>query len=238
MKVLIAFLIATIVFLGLKIIRMVLKRLLNRYSGLNFIDNLLLALELIIWLAFIFWTTNFLFSEKFFYRNLVYVIILIVVAFLSWFMLRDIFAGIIFRVRHNLKTGSYIKAGDFSGQIKSQALSYLKIKTNDNQLLRVPYSILIHKAITEMTYPEDLEAHLIHLHVDISVGKVSAAESFIRSSVMNSPWSSLKEEPAIKFLKETENGYFFDIKLLSVTMKQMKYIQMALEEIPSLHVIV
>jgi len=237
MKILIAFLIATLVFLGLKVIRIGLKSLLNRHSGLYFINNILVALELVIWFVFIFWTTSFLFSEKFFYKYLVYIIMFIIAAFFSWFMFRDIFAGIIFRIRHNLKTGSYIKAGDFSGQIKSQKMSYIKIKTIDNQLLRVPYSKVIHEAITEMTYPEDLEAHLIHLHVDSSVGKVSTAESFIRSSVMNSPWSNFKEEPAIKFLKENENGYLFDIKLIAVTTKQMKYIQMALEEIPSIHVV-
>jgi len=237
MKIIIAFLVAVVFFLALKALRVGLKRLLNRYSGLNFMENLMMATEIILWFVYIFWTTYYLFSVKFFYTYLVYALILIVTGFLAWFLLRDIFAGIIFRVKHNLKTGSYVRAGDFSGQIKSQKLTYLKIITDDCQLLRIPYSRIIQEVITELAYPGALEEHILRLRVDSSLGRTTAAESYIRTAILNTPWSNLKEEPTIKLLKENENGYFFEITLLSINMKQMKFVEMALEEIPSLHVI-
>ena len=237
MKILITIIIAVLLFSAFKIIRMGLKLLLNRYSGLSFIHNFMVAVEIAFWSAFLFWAIYFLFSEKFFYSYLIYALILISAAFLAWFLMRDIFAGIIFRLSHNLKNGSHIRAGDFSGQIKSQHLNYLKILTNDSQLLRIPYSRIIHEVITELAYTGSSDEHIIQIQVNSSIGKPGAAESLIMNAVMNTPWSNIKAEPAIRFLKENEKGYFFEIMILSASREKIKNIKMALEEIPSLHVI-
>jgi len=237
MKILITFIIAVLLLLAFKIIRVGLKLLLNRYSGLIFLNNFMIAVEIAIWSAFLFWAIYLLFNEKFFYSYLVYALILISAAFLAWFLLRDIFAGIIFRLSYNLKNGSYIRAGNFSGQIKSQHLNYLQILTSDSQLLRIPYTRIVHEAISELAYPDSPDEHIIQIQVDSSIGKPGAAESLIMNAVMNTPWSNIKAEPTIKFLKENERGYFFEIMILSASREKMQYIKLALEEIPSLHVI-
>ncbi len=236
MKIIIAFLVASLVFLVLKTFSLGVKLLTNRFSRLNFILNLMVAIEFIVWLGFIFWALDFLLQRKFYYQYLVYALILIVTGFVTWFLLRDIFSGIIFRVKHNLKNNSFIRSGDISGQIISQKITYMEIKTDDGQLLRIPYSRIIHEVISELAYTGALEEHIFQLQVDSSFDKTNA-ESLIRTTVLNTPWSNLKEEPSIKFLKENEKGYVFEIRLFSINMKQMKFIEKALEENPSLQVI-
>jgi len=108
---------------------------------------------------------------------------------------------------------------------------------NDGQIKRVPYSGIMHGIITELAYPGALEEHTIHVRIDLSHGSSNAAESLIRNIVINSAWSNLKEEPSIKFIKENLTGYFFDITLLSVNKKQIKFIEMSFNGIPSLHVV-
>jgi small-conductance mechanosensitive channel len=237
MKIIIELIVAASIFLLLKVIRLLLKRLLSRYAGFRFTDNLITASELIVWLAYIFWATNFLFSKKFFYTNLVYAMILIIAGFIAWFLLRDIFAGIIFRFKHNLRADSFIRAGDFSGRIKSQHLTYLTMLTEKGQLIRVPYSRIVHEVITELAYPGTLEEHILQIRVDLSAGNTSTAESMIRMGVLNAPWSNMKEEPSIKFLKENDDGYFFEISLLSVSKKHIEFIEKALKEMKSIHVV-
>jgi small-conductance mechanosensitive channel len=173
---------------------------------------------------------------KFYYQYLMYALILIILVFVSWFLIRDIFAGIIFRIKHNLRNGSFIKAGEFSGQIKSQQVTCLKIITDDNRLLRVPYSRLVNAVISEASGRGTVEEHLIHVKIDASIGKTNA-ETFIRNALLSNPWNNLKEEPAVRYQKENENGYFYDITLLSKNLKHIKNIEMALEEIPSIHII-
>jgi len=237
MKIIIAFLVAVLFFLAFKVISVGLKSLLNRYSRFYWLGNLILASELIVWIVYIFWVTDFLFHGKFYYTYLIYTIILIVCGFIAWFLLRDIFAGMIFRIKHDLKTGSYIRTGDFSGQIKTQQLTYIKIMVGDGQLLRIPYSRIINDVITEMPYPGSLEQHIVQIQVDSTSGKTNIAELLIRSAILNTPWSNLKEEPSIRFLGENDQGYIFEITFLSANTKQIRYIEMALEENPSIHVI-
>ena len=236
MKIIIVFIVAALFFLALKVIRLGLRRLLNRYSRFIFLDKIIITLEFIIWLAYVFWTTNYLFRDKFFYSYLIFAFILITTGFIAWFLLKDIFAGIIFRIKYNIKNESHIKIGNNSGQMNSQHLTHLKIRTDDDQILRIPYSGIINEVITELAYKGPLEEHIIRVRLDSS-SDISDSELFIRSAVMNTPWSNLNEEPLINSIASTEHGYIFEVTFPSKNVKQIKYLEKALEKVPSIHVI-
>jgi len=236
MKIIIAFIIAALIYLVLKVIKLVLKKLINQNSALYFMNNIMLAVVSILWLGYAFWTLSFLFQEKIYYQYLVFTLILIIVALLTWYLIRDIVAGIIFRVKHNLRTGSYFRIGEFSGQIKNQHLTHLIILMEDGQPIRIPYSKIIDKSINELINSGVPEEQILHLQADSSLGRTNA-ESLIRSVVLNTAWSNPKDEPVIRFLKETEKGLYFEITHLSRNLKQMKFIEMGLDETPKLHII-
>jgi hypothetical protein len=236
MKIIIVILAALLVYFGIRIVRLGLKYLLNRYHRLDFLGNIMIVAEFLIWLIFVFQSTNFLFREMFYYQYLVISLILIFVGFLTWFFIRDIFAGFIFRIRYSLKTGAYISAGNISGQIKSQRLASIKLITNDGLILNIPYTRIINEVITEKGFRGTPEEHMLQLQADLSLGRINA-EELIRIALLSSPWSNLKEEPIIRFVKENEKGYFFQIKLFSVKMKYIKLIETALDKVPSLQVV-
>lgn len=236
MKIIIAFLAALLVFLVIKAIRFLLKRLFYRFPGLDFLTNVMVAVEFLVWIAYVFWVTYYLFREKFFYHYLFYALILIVGGLLAWFLLRDIFAGIVFKVKYNLKTGTHIRAGAYSGNIKSQHLTHLKIRTDDGQLIRIPFSRINHEVVTELSHPEALQEHKLRLQVDSSISKTQA-ENLIRTTLLNTAWSNQKEEPSIKFLQENEKGYVIEVMLFSLSPRHVKYIEMALKEVPYIQVI-
>jgi hypothetical protein len=236
MKVLIAFLIAVLLIMLLKLVRLGLKRLQNLYSGNKSLDNILVIMEFLIWLGFTFWLIFFIFRNKFYYSFLVYALILIIAIFVSWFILKDIFAGIILRIKHNLSDGSYIKAGNYSGQIKSQRLTYMKIITADNRLLRIPYTNLVNEVIFETAVRGPAEEYILNIKIDISGGR-SEAENLIRSALLNSPWSNVSEDPGLKFQKQDETGYFYEITFLSKNLKEIKNIEKSLGQVPSIKVL-
>lgn len=237
MKIIIVTLIAALILVTVRILKIGLKRLSYHYTRFRLSDNILVLSEMSIWLAFFFWAVHFLFNDKTFYPYLIIALLFIVVVFTSWFILKDLFAGVFFRLKHNLKSGAFIKTGSISGQIKSQNLTHLKIINSDGQTLRVPYFEVINKIIAEQDYPGTLEEHILHLIVKTSYGNISKVENLIRNAILNSPWSSFKEEPSIKFIKEDDQGYRFEITLLSINMKHMKNIEMAIGEIPGFHIV-
>ncbi len=229
---------ATVLFLlVLSLLRLGIKQLAIRHPGLKFSENLMAGFELSLWLAYIILAADFLFHGKFYYNFLVYALIIVITGFLAWFLLKDIIAGVIFRGKHNLKYFSYLRAGDYSGQLQSHHFTFMKIITGDGQIIRIPYSKVIHEVITELTYPGEFEEHVLNILVDLSVGKSIDAESLIRTVILNSPWSNLNEEPSIKFLKESGNGYYYETTLFSINQMQMKNIEVSLKEIPAIHVL-
>ncbi|HNS17892.1 MAG TPA: mechanosensitive ion channel [Bacteroidales bacterium] len=232
MKFIIALLIALLIFLALKLIGFLLKYLSYRFARMGFLHHLRVVLGFIAWLFFIFWAMDYLFRNEFFFPYLLSVLILLVVGFLGWYLLRDLFAGIVFRVKYSLKKGTHIRAGEISGIIQSQHLTCLKIITDDGQMLRVPYSRINHEMIIERVQPGVLKGTVVHLLVDSSLSKYQV-ETLIHDTILNLPWSSLKEEPAIRFLQENEKEHRVVVTFYTLSAKHARLIEAALVEIPS-----
>ena len=232
MKIIIVLIAGLLSYTVIKVVRLGLKQLLNRNSALFYLNKLLLITEFIIWMVYIFWASAYLFREKFFYMYLILALMLVFTGFLSWFLMRDVFAGMIFRISHNLKNGVFISAGDIKGQIRAQNLTYLKLMDEKGNLVNIPYSRLISQVVTELTQTGVSGEQVVTLKIDKSRG-ISDSEIIIRDTLLNNPWSNLKEEPKIKFIEEVENAYLFEITLLSVNATTMKFIKMGLAEIDS-----
>lgn len=236
MKFIIASIIALFVFLLTRIIRLGHKRQAALYSGWNFKINFLAAFELIIWSAYVFWSTNYLFSQEFYFHSLVYGFIFILVGFLAWFLIRDMIAGIVFKLLYNLKPGIHIKVGDYSGTIKSEHATFIIIRTDDGQLLRIPFSKINNEVILEGTHSKSNKEYLLRLHIDASFDK-KEAELYINEIIQNSPWSNLKEEPVIKFIEEDESGTVYEIMLFSMNPKRIHNLVSTFIKSPSVKVV-
>ena len=230
------FLTALLILVLIAGLRLGTRRLSRFYPRWKFKNSWLVFFEFIVWMGFIFWSIRYLFSEKFYFHYLVFGIIFVVFAFFSWFLFSDILAGIVFKIKHNLKTGSHISAGGFTGKITSQRLTYLKLKTEEGSVLRIPYSKINHAVISEMTHTEALKEHAIQLEISTETSK-SDAETLIREAILNTPWSNITEEPSIKHLSENDKNHTFEIMLFTTNLKHMKFIEMALEKIPKARVI-
>jgi len=236
MQFVVVLLLGFLIFLFMKGVRLGLRRLASLYPGWNFSFNFLTTIEFIIWIVYIFWATNHLFREKFFFSYLIYSIFIITFGLLTWFLFADVIAGVVFKAKYNLRPGMNIKTVGFSGIIKSQNITHIKLRTDEGQVVRIPYSRINHLVISEMIHAESMAEHTIHIQVQPDLSK-SKAEILIRDIIINSPWSNLKEEPTIKFTKETDKGYIVDVLLFSTSLKHMKFIEIALDENPSLKVI-
>lgn len=236
MRIAIAIIVALTVFLALKVISIGIKKLAHRYPDWLYIIKFYPAFELFSWFVYILWSMDYLFRDKFFYEYLVIAFIFILSGFTAWYVFNDIIAGIVFKVKHNLKAGTQIRTANYTGSIKSHHLTYLQIRTDDGQLIRIPYSRINQEVISEVSHAELSEENIIRLQIGLSLSKADA-ETLIHETIMNSPWSNLKETPSIKLIEENETGYIFEIVLFSMNLKHINFIEQALKENPSLKVV-
>lgn len=231
----IVIIIGILIFLGIRILRLGLKYLINRYPRLKILGRIIILVEFLIWITFIFQSGNFLFHGKFFYRYLIYSLMLILLIFFTWFFLLDIFAGLLFRIRYSLGPGTFIQTGNISGQIKSFSPTSVILLTNEGLIQSIPYSKIINEVITEEGSYGLSKENIFQVQADLSLGRAKS-EELIRTSLLNAPWSNSKEEPLIRFIKGNEKGYLYEVTLFAKKKKHIKLIVESLGKISSLHI--
>jgi len=168
--------------------------LVNRYFPL---------VEMVFWALFIFWSCDVLFNGSPFYPYLIFLLIVLVVVFFSWFFLRDYIAGIQLKSRYNFAAGQSFKSSRVSGVVKKNRLLYLEVKADNGSDFRIPYSKIdqssIEMNIQEKTGGESIIKVWLSQNWDEAIATKKIAEL-----VLNSPWSSHKSHPII-YVREAEN---------------------------------
>jgi small-conductance mechanosensitive channel len=236
MKVLIVLLVLVLVYLSLKGLGIGLKRLSGLRRGWNIRNGYVTSIAFFVWVLFVFWSLGYLFREKFFYPYLIISLIIILVIFLSWYLLNDVLAGVVFRIKHNLKEGAVLNAGKFSGQVKSIHLTHVSMRKEDGNIIRVPYARIIQEVVSEELTALPGKEQLIRIQVTPALTKPEAA-ALIRATILNNPWSPLNEEPYVRFVNEAEEGNVFEVAVSSFRMKQIQFIEREIENNPGMTIL-
>ncbi|NJO88237.1 MAG: hypothetical protein HC831_04135 [Chloroflexia bacterium] len=111
------FVIVLIILVIVAFILKVLKLLLKRAGESSAIGKKIAAYEPLIspfaWIAFIFWSVNYLFYDKTYYNFIVFALIALIFISLSWFFVKDFVAGIAFKVQNNYAAGDNVQFGKY-----------------------------------------------------------------------------------------------------------------------------
>lgn len=232
MKILIVVLIGILVFAFLKAISTLYIYISKKYKKWTRKLNLIPAVEFISWLIFIFWAIDYLFKNKLYYQYLVISIVIIVVVFLAWFVVKDFIAGIVFKVQNDLQTNNKIQLGAINGIIKAQHLTHIKVETSAGQIVKIPYSRLNHEIISEISDSKTNEDFKFQLQIKKTRSK-QETEDQLNFLIINSPWSNFNRKPIMKLVSEDETFYTFDVTASTLNHKHMWLLEKSLRELLS-----
>ena len=229
MKIIIVVLIGILVYVFLKVINTLNTYINKKYSKWTRKLNLIPAIELIVWLFFIFWAVDYLFKNKLYYQYLVISIVIIVVIFLAWFVAKDFIAGIVFKVQNDLQINSKIQLGKITGNIKSQHLTHIKVKTTSGQMVKIPYSRLNQEIISEISDSTTIEEYKFQLQVEKTRSK-QETEEYIKFLIINSPWSNFNKKQIIKVIFEDETTFTFEVLVNALNNKHSRQLEKSIME--------
>lgn len=229
MKIVAVLLAGLTVFIGLKIIGIFLKKGIPRYPILKSVLRILPLIQIIIWFVFVFLASTTLFVDRSFYPYAMAGMLMIATILFVWFVLRDVFAGAIFRVQNDLNIGDYIKIGELSGQIKAIRLTHLEIITDNGQSLKIPNTRLNNSLISGMTTPEGMEEFTISLTLKNSL-PTDKIEEKIKYEITNSAWCNYKNPPVIKLQNRNEEFVTFDVLVYTLNQKHLRIVEKMLKE--------
>ncbi|MCF8372152.1 MAG: mechanosensitive ion channel family protein [Bacteroidales bacterium] len=229
MRILIALVVVIVSAILINSFKLALNKLLLRYKLAKRVYKVLPIVELIFWMALMFWIVNFLFEEYTFYNLLVASLMFVAILFVSWYYIRNFIAGIFFRLQNKFIIGDIIQFAEITGNIKKLTSSHLVIEAKEGQVMRIPYSKLSNEIISEHTDLNTFQESKITLKPNLSLGKDQTKEAIV-SSILLSPWQKLNRKPNVKFIAEEENHYVFEVNVSTKNEKHLGYLISALKK--------
>lgn len=176
--------------------------------------------EMGVWLLFTYYATRNLFKEQYYVEVILFVIFLIIVFFVSWFFLRDFMAGVFLKSENLLESGIKIKVANYEGHINKVGYRSIEIRTDDNSLVKIPFSKITGHIIT---FP-DSEAESFYKHAfELQLPKKKPYPDYIeylRFLLLNSPWVMTSKDPEIEMVSSTDEAYTFKIEFFALNEEQ------------------
>jgi hypothetical protein len=203
------------------------KKLLTQ-SLYNRIAVSLPILELIAWIAFIFWSTSYTLSQKSYYPVLVVVLVVVLVILLAWFLVRDFIAGVLLKSQRIYKTGQIIKTAQYSGRITRMGNLHLSLQTEQGESARIPYSVLSNSVIIKQKQ-DFADTNTCSITVPQSLSKEEWINK-LETDILSSPWVSTKANPVIKITEETMDSFVFTISVVTLNPEHALHLETLLKK--------
>jgi small-conductance mechanosensitive channel len=132
-----------------------------------------------------------------------------------WIGLRDFIAGAIFKTNRNLNLNDTIKIDKYNGKVIKFTSNKLVMETESGEIIYIPYASLFGKTIIKSHPAETILNYTFRFEIPQDADIQQTTER-INTDIINLPWSSLKKEPQIKPIGETEFGFMLEVTVFSM----------------------
>lgn len=166
------------------------------------VSPFLTILELLLWTIIIFWSANIFLSSRSYYPILVITLAVLFTLMITWFYLKDIVAGYIFRVRHNPVRGQILTCEGVQGSVRMLGLSQLTVETEEGQWLRIPYSSIVTCSLSLQSPRQNIPGETT---LELSVhgwDNPDKMERMVKKVLAQSPWFIASKPINIQFVPE------------------------------------
>lgn len=199
----------------------------------SFAIRLFPALELIIWVGFAMWSFSKLFANSAYYNLIMAVLILLLLAILAWYLLRDVISGFILRSENAFEPGQVIKTDSTEGIIKKISYRSIEIISNNGQNMKIPYTLLINNSIIRPQDNSKWVGNTITLEFSTTLDSTKV-KNLLKKRVMEMPWivsqESIKLDLKVNERDNTIVKYSANIYFYSITAESAIKIEENLKE--------
>lgn len=212
---------------------MALKLLNRKFPGRKFmkskLERFLPIIEIVVWLIFTSWVVIYFLKNPTWRAIFLLTLCTVLLVIISWVAMKDIFAGIILRLDSSFNLSEWIKIKDINGKIVKLGYRTFELETGTGEMVSIPYSRVSGEIRTKPSVSEKIKSHSF----SINLPKNDAIDETIKKlkfTLANAPWSSLKRLPTVKFIKESQDRYQFEIIIYSMKVSYFQHIKKVLGE--------
>lgn len=180
--------------------------------------------ETIVWLLFMSVYIVRFYAQQNIYAIIILFVLLIIIFWISRFMIKDMIAGLIFRISGKLKEDDIIKTDEISGTIKKFRFDCLEIESKEGQLVFIPYSQIAGNAIYKNESAGQSSAYVFHL-ICSDKNDIEKLSVEIKNYILSLPWSSITNKPQVNLAEHTNAQYKLEIGCYPVDKAYAKKIE-------------
>jgi len=184
----------------------------------------LLAFELIVWFIFIYKLAEKSLNKQPILSVIMIVLLVFIVAWIFWFVLRDYFAGIYIRISGRFKLNETIEFEDSlkdfhatRGKIIRFDYQNMVLELQNLSTVEIPYNKLFNKKIERHVQSAEEELTLV-----FELKSTKDKEYFmqeINKQLLELPWINHKHEAKIALQKQENTKSYLELKLILVDKK-------------------
>lgn len=175
------------------------------------------AVELFAWLILLFIFVRTLFLNTPEYPIVVFILLVAIVSVITWYFLRDFFAGIILKAELGLIKGMVIKSPIGQGEIVKAGYRSLEIKSDKGYLTRLPYSQILFLPLSYELSKRDRVEYNFVMNIPFSAGEIGIVREAIKKRILEMPWIPIGEEVKIEITATTQESYSANITIVTAT---------------------
>lgn len=205
-----------ILFLAFRFLSGYLRFLFRKKKVNRWIQMILPAVELLVWIVFFVWAIEFFMRKNQILALGMFVILLFMAFWVSRFSLRDIIAGVVFKAGSGIHLNENVQIGEYFGKVVKLKLHSLVLETEKGKTVFIPYNTAVDKIRLKPAAAETITSHSFEMHVPKGDDIIITMEK-IRTAILQLPWSSVKREPGISLISETKSYYTLEITVYSLS---------------------
>ena len=221
---LIIIVIALVIVLTFRMLHWFLRPLVRRHIRWLRGSYLLMGVELIVWIGWLFWVIHATVNNRTVHTFVTVGIAFLFFGLLAWFLLRDVVAGIIFKLQHTLKINQSIRVADTSGRLLRLGMTALVLDNTSGEQIKIPYTKLINEAVARSEASDTIEPFDFSLSVSKSLSKERWIAA-LKQQILLLPWASAQRVPVVQWQREDETSHTFDLRVYSLNASQAQQIE-------------
>ncbi len=179
------------------------------------LQQFLPLLEGVIWFGFLVLAIRLIFQNQTISVFTVIAVGLVILAWFSWFAIRDLVAGLLLKFQGAFNLESRVRVKDVEGRVKRMGYLSLELESYQGEIINIPYGSIFGDIRSKPNQEELIKSHRFEVKLPKKL-PVSETVEQVRITLLNAPWSSVVKKPHIKVLNEDGDLYRFEIIVYSL----------------------
>ena len=213
-----------LMFLFLRFLRFVIPMVFKKRQLREILQKYFSIFELFTWILLALWFLPYLLQKHVYAGVGLIIVIFALFVWISWFGLKDLVAGFIFKTNSGLQINEHIQIGNHKGVLVKMGFRNLILDTNSGNFVSIPYSIIINLPIEKISSKEIRHNKLFELKTKRKENIQKLTMEMLTFILMH-PRASLREKPLVELLKEDAQHLYFRVKIYAIENKYLPLIE-------------